>query len=289
MREARQIAAAGDAAIDEDAFFLAPRAVQPAWDDECGEDEASVMPGDQSPVKKKRKQLPAWTSQPETSTPSSLSPTEKSTTPPTRALRERSVSVTPPPELDAEMLEFARRAVENVMRRDADTASRKKADDSDHAIPSSDDAPLDLNADLAKYYRGPNALHLRERAIARQRELQAQRQRRNEEAEVTEILHADASSPVVIHVDDSSDEEPSVPSTVMLAAEATPEEPADSAGTMALLLRAAKGEPLPVKVRPTTKMATILSHFLQTYTSLLTADEAANAFLSFEGDVCILR
>lgn len=284
--------------VDKDAFFIAahPPRPPPVEEEDAVASSSTPQPASQdpSPRKKKRKQLPEWVGQSVSSDDRLGSPAQEADaaapTPP-RPPRERSVSVTPPPELDEEMLEFARQAVEKVMRRNADGTVRHADKDLDLA-PTSDDVSLDLNADLARYYKGPNAQQLRERAIAREREMQAQRQRRNEEAEVTEILdqdeadEADEAPPTtqVITIDDSSDDERAVRDD---PPEAPPpaEETHDTENTMSLLLRAAKGEPLPVKVRPTTKFSTILGHFVQTYASLLTPNEQQKAYLSFEGEV----
>lgn len=279
--------------VDEDAFFIAahPPRPPPVEEEDAVASSSTPQPTSQdpSPRKKKRRQLPEWVAQSVSSDDRLGSPAQEAdAAAPMPPPRERSVSVTPPPELDEEMLEFARQAVEKVMRRSADGTVRHADKDLDLA-PTSDDVSLDLNADLARYYKGPNAQQLRERAIAREREMQAQRQRRNEEAVVTELLdqdEADEAPPTtqVITIDDSSDDELAVPDE---SSEAPPpaEETHDTENTMSLLLRAVKGEPLPVKVRPTTKFSTILGHFVQTYASLLAPNEQQKAYLSFEGEV----
>ncbi|WFD46226.1 hypothetical protein GLX27_000858 [Malassezia furfur] len=168
------------------------------------------------------------------------------------------------------------------MRRDQ--AKVPEADDDfELGAPTSDDVSLDLNADLARYYKGPNAHKLRERAIARERELQALRQKQVEETEVNEILENSPPPANVITIDDSSDDEqPAATSTLRPPTPPAPPVHEDEGDTMSLVLRAAKGSAVPVKVRPTTKMATILAHFVQN--ADLTADEKANAYLSFEGE-----
>lgn len=276
--------------LDEDAFFLSRRSIPPALLDEPDESasphSATPPPSDEtSPRRKRRRALPEWVSRSGTSESASPTPQETAQEPDTRidAPRSRSVSVTPPPDLDEDMREFARRAVENVMRRDQ-TKAPEADDDFELGAPTSDDVSLDLNTDLARYYKGPNAHKLRERAIAREREMQAQRQKQVEKAEVNEVNESSSPASNVITIDDSSDDERPVPTPAPKLP--TPPAPAtheDDGDTMSLVLRAAKGSAVPVKVRPTTKMATILAHFVQN--ADLTADEKANAYLSFEGEV----
>lgn len=276
--------------VDEDAFFLARRSIPPVLLDEplesASPSSATPPPSDEtSPRRKRRRALPEWVSRSGTSESASPTPQESVQEPDTRTdvPRSRSVSVTPPPDLDEDMREFARRAVENVMRRDQ--AKVPEADDDfELGAPTSDDVSLDLNADLARYYKGPNAHKLRERAIARERELQALRQKQVEETEVNEILENSPPPANVITIDDSSDDEqPAATSTLRPPTPPAPPVHEDEGDTMSLVLRAAKGSAVPVKVRPTTKMATILAHFVQN--ADLTADEKANAYLSFEGEV----
>lgn len=263
--------------VDEDAFFIARRPVRPEDASEQAASSSSPPPaGEESPPHKRPRPLTEALSPPTPSAPDAPSAPDTPAPAPSRA---RSVSITPPPELDEDMREFARQAVENVMRRNG---TNIRHEDDDLAAPTSDDGALDLNADLARYYKGPNAHRLRERAIAREREQQSQRQRRAEEAEVVEALHSASPPKNVITIDDSSDEEPAEPAPMSAHAEPEPAIPED-ANTLSLVLRAARGEPVPVKVRPTTKMATILSHFVQSAT--LSADEQSRAYLSFEGEV----
>lgn len=276
--------------LDEDTFFLTRPTQRPTWIDD---DEASATssatpapPSDEaSPQKKKRKALPEWVSQSDSHDMSMSSPREMvEEAPEAEPQRARSVSVTPPPELDDDMKEFALRAVENVMRRNTDGSLLEEHAELELGAPTSDDTSLDLHPDLARYYKGPNAHQLRERAIAREREIQMQRQKRNEEAEVTEILVASSPpAPAVIHVDDSSEEDEPAPRPMANDRDEEPSIPQHHEGTMSLVLRAAKGDPVPVKVRPTTKVATILAHFVQTVA--LATNETERAYLSFEGEV----
>ncbi|WFC94092.1 hypothetical protein MBRA1_000722 [Malassezia brasiliensis] len=121
-------------------------------------------------------------------------------------------------------------------------------DDFELGAPTSDDVTLDLNTDLARYYKGPNAHKLRERAIEREREMQAQRQKQVEEAEVNEVLERSSPPANVITIDDSSDDERLIPMPVPKPP--SPPAPAtheDERDTMSLVLRAAKGDAVPVK------------------------------------------
>ncbi|WFD42150.1 hypothetical protein MPSI1_000789 [Malassezia psittaci] len=278
--------------IEEETFFIARRPIRAEVLEEDSERDLSspsVAPTSQSssPRRKKRKPLPGWVSQ-SGKTDVGNSQTEDLDSPnaspgPERA---RSVSITPPPDLDDDMREFARRAVENVMLQN--NAKRKpnyQESVSEANQPASDDTSLDLNADLAQYYRGPNAHQLRERALARERQLQEERRKRLESQEDAEALAPSSSAPQVISIDDSSDDEQYTHEasrnteleTQPEISQADPDE-----NSMRIVLRAAKGDPLVVKVRPTTKIATILTYFRDN--RQLSLGEEGAMFLSFEGE-----
>lgn len=230
---------------------------------------------------------------------------------PAPAARERSVSVTPPPaEFKDEAASFARRAIEQVT-----VQHRKRMEELDAGLcedETSSDTPLELNADLAQYYKGHDALQLRERALARelkiQRSLHEQRQQVHEEQDVVEILDY-SNSPTVYEVVDSSDNDSlgtsdwheavssrETPSTFSHAhgAEAASnltvsdynsEQQLEATNdTLFITLRGARGLEVIVKVRPTTRIGTMLGHFTQTHGAALAAEEKLRACVSFEGE-----
>ncbi|WFD29706.1 hypothetical protein MSPP1_000717 [Malassezia sp. CBS 17886] len=111
------------------------------------------------------------------------------------------------------------------------------------------------------------------------------------------------SSPLAITIDDSSDGERTAPcratpppsdpgpypgdAAADAAHGATPRSPASPAddSNLTLTLRGARGAALDVVVRRTTKVATILQHYVASLGDALTPQEAARAQLQFEGEV----
>ncbi|PKI83131.1 hypothetical protein MVES1_003040 [Malassezia vespertilionis] len=244
--------------VDEDAFFFAAaRKPLHAAQEEAEPHTAPLY----SPRKKPRAALPEWTAAPPT--------------PPTPERvafdRERSVSVTPPPDLDAASLAFARNAVEKVMQRHASRRVAAPSSDADEGAPQSD-LSLELNADLALYYKGPDAHKMRSRALSKERARQAERQQEP-------IALDEDDQRQVITIDDSSDEEQVMPDRPLPQAVRAPTPEDDD--KLALTLRASQGEPLRVVVRPRTQIKTIAAHFALHCTSI---GHSSTVYLSFEGE-----
>lgn len=155
----------------------------------------------------------------------------------------------------------------------------------EETLRASDDAPgdtsLELNADLAQFYKGRDAHILRERAIERE-------MARQKEAHRVEILPVPEDPIEVYEVEDSSDAEPAPTST--LGAEPEPDLAFDQTeasaleGTLLLTLRGARQLEVCVRVRPTTQVHTMLDHFVSTHASKLSPSETASIYLSFEGE-----
>ncbi|WFC98065.1 hypothetical protein MYAM1_000787 [Malassezia yamatoensis] len=278
--------------VEDETFFMARRPIRAEVLEEDSEGDLSSPSGaptsrNSSPRRKKRKPLPEWVSQ-SGKTDVVHSQTEELHSPNAspRPERARSVSITPPPDLDDDMREFARRAVENVMlQNNAKRKPNHQEGGSEANPPTSDDTSLDLNADLAQYYRGPNAHQLRERALARERQLQEERRKRLESQGDAETPLPSSSVPQVISIDDSSDDEQyrhdtNCNTTLETQPEIDQAEPDED--SMTIVLRAAKGDPILVKVRPTTKIATILTYFRDN--RQLSPGEESAIFLSFEGE-----
>ncbi|WFD18369.1 hypothetical protein MCAP1_000571 [Malassezia caprae] len=253
----------GDA---EDMFFIAsrprtsqvtmPEAEAPA----AGDDEDDASRG-----RKRRKALSYdWVSQAESIQSSNTVSPEP--VPPQASVRERSASVSPPPpELEEEARTYALRAIEQVKRQHTSRlAALDAALEGDELDP---DTSLELNADLAQYYKGHDAKQLRERALARELD-------RQEQAHVMTLLDEEEPPAVPVYeVDDSSEPEdapaPNVPDLVPEAAHA---QDTPSPGTLLLTLRGAR------------QLEADVRHFVSTHKDALAPHEASHAYVSFEGE-----
>lgn len=277
---------------------MSGRRTQPRQD--ATEDPASDASSDDEGTRRKRARLPRLVSQldvhgsparsaePPSATPDDTPDTAADRAPSPSAHRERSVSVTPPPELDDATLAFARDAVKRVFG----TGPSPRVRDTDVAPSSEGDASFELNTDLARFYQGPDAARLRERALARQRSELCARQSAEPDVERGENGAGASQGANVqpITVDDSSDEEPVAVAAGPEAADTEPLAPetAGSAGDagdlLSLTLRGAGGREVAVRVRPSTKIATMLAHFTRTYADTLDAQACEKAYVSFEGE-----
>lgn len=198
--------------------------------------------------------------------------------------RERSPSVSPPPpELEEEARTYALRAIEQVKQQHTSRmAALDVALEGEEADP---DTSLELNADLAQYYKGRDAKQLRERALARELD-------RQEQAHVITLLEdEEEAQPVPVYeVDDSSEPEapvaePTFDRTAPLNEEAHPEDtPSQASDTLLLTMRGARQLEADVRVRPTTQMATLLEHFVSKHAQALSPEEKSHAYVSFEGE-----
>lgn len=263
----------------DDMFFIAsrphasqvdtPEAEAPAA---AGDDEDDAGRG-----RKRRKALSFdWISQTESMRPSSTVSLEPAP-PPQTSERRRSASVSPPPpELEEEARTYALRAIEQVKRQHTSRlAALDVALEGDEAEP---DTSLELNADLAEYYKGHNAKQLRERALARELD-------RQEQAHVITLLDEEAPVVPVYEVDDSSESENApAPDVAYLGSEAAHTQDTPPQDTLLLTLRGARQLEADVRVRPTTQMATILQHFVTMHADALAPHEASNVYVSFEGE-----
>lgn len=270
----------------DDTFFIAsrPRASQV---DMAPEAEAPATAGDHDEDdvgrgRKRRKALSFdWVSQSGSMHSSSTVSPEPAPQPPGAVERERSASVSPPPpELEEEARTYALRAIEQVKRQHTSRiAALDVVLEGEEADP---DTSLELNADLAQYYRGHDAKQLRERALARELD-------RQEQAQVVSLLEDEEDAPAVpvYEVDDSSEPEdlPAPADDVAgLVREAAHAHDTPSQDTLLLTLRGARQLEVDVRVRPTTQMATILQHFVTKHADALSPQEASDAYVSFEGE-----
>ncbi|WFD25200.1 hypothetical protein MNAN1_000166 [Malassezia nana] len=236
--------------------------------------------------RKRRKALSYdWVSQTDSIRSSSTVPDATASPEPVRCQeREHSASLSPPPpELEEEARTYALRVIEQVKSQHTSRLAKLDAVLEGDDLPS--DTSLELNADLAQYYKGHDAKQLRERALARELD-------RQEQAHVVSLLEEDeeAQAVPVYEVDDSSEPE-APPEPVQERSDDTtvgPENPKPSSvptsDTLLLTLRGARQLEADVRVRPTTQMATMLQHFLSKHAKALAPDEAKRAYLSFEGE-----
>ena len=263
----------------DDAFFFAKRArTADAQDTSGGMVEEAGVSG---PSRRNRKALSYdWVAHgPKKEAVEPLPSTN--TIPEESAPHDRSVSLSPPPpELEQEAQTYARQAIEQVTNTQRDRLRALEATSSLVDEPSSD-VSLELDADLAQFYRGHDAHRLRERAIEREMERQ-----RFVQEEREWVPDEDGGEPVqVFEVLDSSDDDrvlakptPSMPPS------SPPPDAEDTAGTRLLMLRGARHLEVQVRVRPTTQVHTMLAHFLQTHTHALSQEEKASIYMTFEGE-----
>lgn len=271
----------------DDNFFIASRPPvgrietlsPPPPSDQTDEDDAGRG-------RKRRKALSYdWVSQTDSIRSSSTAPDARVSPDPVRCQeRERSASLSPPPpELEEEARTYALRVIEQV--KSQHTSRLATLDVVLEGDDLASDTSLELNADLAQYYKGHNAKQLRERALARELD-------RQEQSHVVSLLEEDeeAQAVPVYEVDDSSEPEAPAEPVPERSADTTvgPEDPKPSSqpasDTLLLTLRSARQLEADVRVRPTTQMATMLQHFLSKHAEALAPDEAKRAYLSFEGE-----
>ncbi|KAL4401503.1 hypothetical protein ACI68E_001145 [Malassezia pachydermatis] len=204
--------------------------------------------------------------------------------------QKRDLSISPPPpDFEKEAQIYAQNAIAQVTSEHREKLAALQVDlglwDD-----NSSDTSFELNAGLAQYYRGHDAHKLREQAIAREKareEQLAQQETTTNVVQVSDDDEAPSQAPIYI-VDDSSDEEPTVSSTQEDTAVSAPQPSAfaqEDPDTLLVTLRGARQLDVQVKVRATTRMDTMLMHFLQTHASSLTAEEKAKARLYFEGEL----
>lgn len=271
-------------ADNESDFFVARRPGRASADARvsvspgpCSDDSGE---GSSTPRRRnKRQKLPKWVNDSVTASPTSQTRAETEESPPEESTsaeatpqpnRARSVSITPPPQDNNEELrEFARNAVSRVFMR------QESAPSAPQVVPeaSSDDSSFDINPDLAPYYKGANAAQLRERALARERDLQRAHVRAPTRERQQET----------ITVDDSSDEEaPRGPAADAAGIDDTAlQVPGD---LLSLTLRGPSGQEVHARVRPSTRFATILAHFLDTCADTLEETQRTRACLQFDGE-----
>ena len=210
-----------------------------------------------------------------------LSPTN--TIPEEVATHDRSVSLSPPPpELEQEAQTYARQAIEQVTNAQRD---RLRALEATTGVVDdlSSDTSLELNADLAQFYRGHDAHRLRERAI--EREMERQRSAQEERDWVSDEDRAEPTQ--VYEVLDSSDDERGLTEPTASSPPSPPPPPPeaeDTAGTLLLILRGARHLEVQVRVRPTTRVCTMLAHFVHTHAHALSQEEKASIYMTFEGE-----
>ena len=264
----------------DDVFFFAKRArTADARETTGGMIEEADASG---PTRRNRKALSFdWVAQvPRKEVAQPLSSTN--TIPEEAAPHDRSVSLSPPPpELEQEAQTYARQAIEQVTNTQRDRLRALEATTGLVDDPSSDTS-LELNADLAQFYRGHDAHRLRERAI--EREMERQRSAQDEREWVS---YEDRAEPTQVYeVLDSSDDERVFrdPTASTPPSPPPPPDAEDTAGTLLLMLRGARHLEVQVRVRPTTQVHTMLAHFVHTHTHALSQEEKASIYMTFEGE-----
>lgn len=183
--------------------------------------------------------------------------------------RSRSVSVTPPPDPGSDIVEYARDAVERVVN------SQRPVSVDPIDEPDTSNDTLELNAGLARYYRGDDAALMRERALQRERELQLERAKhapKRTAVETIEVIDSDDDGVQVL----SESENETQPEVPRQEASAEPFAKDDTA-EMSLTLHSADGKEQVVRVRRTTTISKISEHFARTFS-------LAHVSLSFEGE-----
>ncbi|KAN0063580.1 hypothetical protein ACQY0O_004028 [Thecaphora frezii] len=224
------------------------------------------------------------------------------------AKRRRSPSVTPPPEIPEVQLRAARQLVRRHLASYHPT----------HALSSDEDEPgpthaahhgsdlLQLDPELARYYRGKDAEQIRQRAKQEEEERFQRRKRqlsRRSESVVSAVpdddevvLVQDAPKPqknipsgahqVIVLSDSDDDLSPRTRTGSTATAKTEPQPPTHSqpepeGATLHLHLKSASLPTFDVAVRPTTQISRILNHFQNSHEQL----RGKEVKMVFEGEV----
>lgn len=178
----------------------------------------------------------------------------------------------------------------------------------DVALDTGDDSQgessLELNVGLAQFYKGRDANQLRgkaiEREIHRQQEQKEQSQHEHQQKKegepnadmmVITVSDDEPESVPLYEIKDSSDDERSsfvresaTQAQNELSPKANTEAEDPPSDTLVLTLQGARQLEDQVRVRPTTLIKTILSHFVQKHASALDPEELKSIFVTFEGE-----
>ena len=164
------------------------------------------------------------------------------------------------------------------------------------------ESSLELNAGLAQFYKGRDANQLRgkaiEREIHRQQEQKEQNQHEHQQKKepnadmmIITVSDDEPESVAVYEIKDSSDDERSSfarESAAQVQIEPSPKANTEAedppSDTLVLTLQGARQLEDQVRVRPTTLIKTILSHFVQKHASALDPKELKSIYVTFEGE-----